>query len=111
MSHKSKTRTLLAGLLVAVAAASVAFLAPSASAHTCAAYDGCDAGACKDGEDHDHTDYNYVQKDEHCSSKKAPPTGSCEYNDIELPGIVCELIEPEGAISIRNLDGLLDGLP
>ena len=81
-------------LTVLVAAASGAALtAPVASAHTCAAYDGCDASGCKDGEDHSHTDYNYWPKrDESCSSKKDPPPGSCTFNDVELPGIVCRLL-------------------
>lgn len=85
-----------AGLL---ALSSVSLFVPVSSAHDCAAYDGCDAGACKDGENHDHTNYNVVGQNEHCSSKeKTPPPPprdpeSCDYFGQTWPPIVCNLIE------------------
>lgn len=70
-------------LLLVVAALSIL---PTASAHDCAAYNGCDAGACTEGEDHNHKDYNYVERDETCSSKAEPkptPPPPC------VPAILC----------------------
>jgi len=64
---------------------------PTASAHTCAEYSGCDANACKDGEEHDHTDYNYVERDEHCSSH-AKQIGDCQAAGVTLPQVVCNIV-------------------
>lgn len=109
---RTKTTT-LAGLRTLALAASllasaVALTAGSATAHTCAAYDGCDASACKDGEDHDHTDYNYVERDEYCKSTAKPPSDpeSCEYFGLEWPPLVCRVIEnPPGSTPILPAGG------
>lgn len=71
---------------------------PLASAHTCEGYTGCDADGCKDGEDHKHTDKNWVGEDEYCESHAVTEDpDACEYNNIEFPPIVCRLIEDDGA--------------
>jgi hypothetical protein len=90
MNKTLGTLALAGSLLMAL------LVAAPASAHTCAAYDGCDASACTEGEDHDHTDFNYFTRDEHCASHAPPPPppeGSCKYNGIEFPKKVCDIIE------------------
>lgn len=86
-----------AAALVAVLVAFAGFVlaGPTATAHTCAAYEGCDASNCPDGEDHDHTDKNYFADDEHCSSTSKPPRDpeSCDYFGITWPPIICRIIE------------------
>src|SRR5699024_925205 len=48
-----KTRNIL---LVAMMVTSLFALSGTATAHTCAAYNDCDASACTEGENHEHTD-------------------------------------------------------
>lgn len=92
-SPGKKIRSL--GLAMAILLAAVTLTAGGASAHTCRSYEGCDAKACKDGEDHDHTDMNYVARDEHCHST-ARPRGpeDCYVADRQVPKIVCEIVKP-----------------
>lgn len=76
-------------------------LSSTASAHNCAAYDGCDAGACKEGEDHYHQDFNYWERDEHCESWEeeeekdddddTPPDDACYIADKKFPPAICEV--------------------
>jgi hypothetical protein len=71
-------------------------IAGSAAAHTCRTYsDECDPNGCVDGEDHDHTRmHGPWKRDEHCSSSAdEPPASGCQYNGIDVPGRVCDLLE------------------
>lgn len=93
MESKKHTAALMAAL---VAFAGLALAAPTVAAHTCSSYEGCDAQNCPDGEDHKHTDKNWVADDEYCeSSARTTDPESCEYNGIEFPAIVCRLIEDD----------------
>lgn len=108
MTERTKLSAFVLSVILAISA--VGFALPSAAAHTCKAYDGCDAGACKDGENHDHTDYNHFTKDEHCSStekKPDPPKGSCEYFGVTWPKVVCDIIEKSGALEVHELNARL----
>lgn len=61
-------RTLIIAILALVATTVIYAPAP-ASAHSCASYQECDARDCPEEENHDHTDYNHIGKDEHCKSE------------------------------------------
>lgn len=92
-------KTVWIGLLLATAALAVS---PSAEAHECANYSGCDASNCPEGEDHDHTDYNRVGRDGHCESSSHPedPNGCSIFGIDDWPELVCDLIDG------RNLEVL-----
>lgn len=86
------TNLALAALLVT----SLVGIATPVSAHECRAYEGCDASACKEGEHHEHTDYNHFFEDEYCKSR-APPEEEdgwkkppCRVLGIEAPDVVCD---------------------
>lgn len=85
-------------VMTLVLATFVVVAAPTATAHECKAYDGCDAGGCKEGEDHEHTDYNYVERDEYCKSSSTPPPEPCIIADREFPPAICAIIDPESLI-------------
>lgn len=88
-------RIRISTILLAAALAMV-IPAPLAAAHTCAAYDGCDAGSCVDGQNHSHTDYNYQPfRDEHCSSSANPsqPTGCSMLGIDDWPKKICDLVD------------------
>lgn len=93
---RTKTGTMLAVLMLATSATTIL---PTAAAHTCASYNGCDATACKEGEDHDHTNYNTVTRDEHCSSSSTPKDedGCTIFGVDDWPSIVCNLIDGDEA--------------
>lgn len=88
-----------------ISVAFVATLVPSASAHTCRAYDDrCDPNGCKEGEDHDHTRlHHWPEEDESCISKKKdpeptpPPTDPCSGRPL-LYRLICEVVGPSSAV-------------
>lgn len=79
-------------------------MAPLASAHTCAAHEGCDASSCPDGENHSHTDYNAGIEDDTCSSTTETGDGSCYYptEDAHLPPVVCDLLGYKSCVAQRS---------
>lgn len=90
------------GIIVALMLSLISLAAvPTATAHTCAAYSGCDAETCVDGENHSHTDYNYWPfEDESCTSSADPkdPSG-CEFLGLDWPELVCDLVhEPQSLL-------------
>lgn len=97
---KTETGIIVAAAMLALVGS--VLIVPPASAHTCASYYGCDPHTCKDGEEHDHTQYNYVRRDEHCESHAAkpadptqgpPPPGWCTVLVVpNVPPSVCKLL-------------------
>lgn len=82
------TNLVLAALLVT----SLVGVATPTTAHVCKGYEGCDPDACHEGENHEHTDYNYVTEDEYCKSEAPGDTTDepdCRILNIEVPDIIC----------------------
>jgi len=68
---------------------------PTASAHECEAYNGCDEDACVTGEDHHHVNKNYWAREEACrSTKDGAPYEPCFVADKEFPDAICESLLP-----------------
>ena len=85
---------IVASLALALLGALLLTFVPAASAHECAAHEGCDASDCPDGENHAHTDYNDDTEDEYCKSSADAGDGTCRYpvEDVKLPPAVCEIL-------------------
>lgn len=96
----------IAAFLLATAA--LTCFAPTALAHDCEAYTGCDASACKDGENHKHVDKNWIGDDESCESREKDQDGGdkgCEFLGEDWPERVCELVNerPIPGSKIKNV--------